>query len=579
MKRYSSTLRYLTVVVLACSSTLLAQWTPPREKIDTTAIAQIKDEGMNHSQVMEILSYLTDVYGPRLTGSPEYKQAAEWASTKLRQWGLQNVHFEKWGPFGKGWTLKRFTADVTKPRAFPLIAYPKAWSPGTKGTVDGEVVYLDAKTDSELAAYKGRLKGRFVLVTDPREVKAHFTPDGWRLADSSLLKLANADVPTPGQQRRRLPGMQQLSPAARDSMMRAMYRQFMPDADSVTIERAIQAQRIGPKKLELCQSEGAAVVLDAGRGEDGTLFVQSATVPEPPETPFNQRMSPYSEKAPKFVPQVTVAVEQYNRMIRMIQKGQKLEMEMELDVEFTPVDSAFNIIGEIQGTDLKDEIVMIGAHFDSWHAGTGATDDGTGSAVCLEAMRILESLGLKPRRTIRVGLWAAEEQGLLGSRAYVASHYGEREGGAMGAFAGASGNLKTKPEYEKFSVYFNNDNGTGKVRGVYMQGNEAARPIFRAWLQPFTSAGASTLSLSNTGGTDHLSFDGIGLPGFQFIQDPIEYETRTHHSNMDVYDRAQEDDLKQASEIMAVFAYNAARRDEKFPRKPMPQPALGSARQ
>ncbi len=498
---------------------------------------------------------------------------------EAQQWGVQNVHFEKWGPFGKGWTLKRFTADVTKPRAFPLIAYPKAWSPGTKGTVDGEVVYLDAKTDSELASYKGRLKGKFVLVTDPREVKAHFSPDGWRLADSSLLKLANADVPTPGQQRRRFPGMQQLSPAARDSMMRVMYRQFMPDADSVTIERAIQAQRIGPKKLEFCQNEGAAVVLDAGRGDDGTLFVQSATVPQPPETPFNQRTSPYSEKAPKIVPQVTVAAEQYNRMIRMIQKGQKLEMEMELDVEFTAVDSAFNIIGEIPGTDLKDEVVMIGGHFDSWHAGTGATDNGTGSAVCMETMRILESLDLKPRRTIRIGLWGGEEEGLLGSRAYVSSHFGEREGGAMGAFAGASGDIKTKPEYEKFSVYFNNDNGTGKVRGVYMQGNEAARPIFRAWLEPFARTGALTLSLSNTGGTDHLSFDGIGLPGFQFIQDPIDYETRTHHSNMDVYDRAQEDDLKQASVIMAAFAYSAATRDEKFPRKPMPQPASGAARQ
>jgi Zn-dependent M28 family amino/carboxypeptidase len=263
----------------------------------------------------------------------------------------------------------------------------------------------------------------------------------------------------------------------------------------------------------------------------------------------------------------------------MIQKGQKLEMEMELEVEFTPVDSAFNIIGEIPGTDLKDEVVMIGGHFDSWHAGTGATDNGTGSAVCMEAMRILESLGLKPRRTIRIGLWAGEEEGLLGSRAYVTSHFGEREGGAAGMFGGPSGNVKTKPEYEKFSVYFNNDNGTGKVRGVYMQGNEAARPIFRAWLEPFARTGASTLSLSNTGGTDHLSFDGIGLPGFQFIQDPIEYETRTHHSNMDVYDRAQEEDLKQAAAIMASFAYNSASRDEKFPRKPMPQPASGAARQ
>jgi carboxypeptidase Q len=580
MKPHSSFSALVGIVVLMWCSSLLAQGTlPPREKIDTTAIAQIKDEGMNRSQVMEILSYLTDVYGPRLTGSPEYKQAADWASAKLRQWGVQNVHYEKWGPFGKGWTLKRFSANLTEPRAFPLIAYPKAWSLGTRGTVEGEVIYLNARSDSELATYQGKLEGKFVLISDPRELKAHFQPEGWCLADSSLLKLANADIPTPGQQRRRFPPMQQLSPAARDSVMRMIFRQFMPNADSITIERAIEVQRMAPKKLELCQSEGAVAVLDEGRGDDGTLFVQSAVVPQPPGTPYYLRVNPYSENAPKLVPQVTVAAEHYNRMIRMIQKGQKLEMEMDLDVEFTPVDSSFNIIGEIPGTDLKDEVVMIGGHFDSWHAGTGATDNGTGSAVCMEAMRILESLGLKPRRTIRIGLWGGEEEGLLGSRAYVSRHLGEREGGAMGVFGGVSGNIKTKPEYEKFSVYFNNDNGTGKVRGVYMQGNEAARPIFRAWLEPFASTGASTLTLSNTGGTDHLSFDAIGLPGFQFIQDPIEYEARTHHTNMDVCDRAQEGDLKQAAVIMASFAYNAATRDEKFPRKPMPQPTSGAAGQ
>jgi len=571
---------FTSLVILEYSSALLAQETlSSREKIDSIAIAKIKDEETNHSQVMEILSYLTDVYGPRLTGSPEYKQAAEWASTKLNEWGIQNVHFEKWGPFGKGWTLKRFSANVTKPRAFPLIAYPKAWSPGTKGTVESEVIYLDAHSDSELATYKGRLKGKFVLISDPRELKAHFSPDGWRLADSSLLKLANADLPAPGLPRRRFPPVQQMSPAARDSAARAAMRRYMPDADSITIERAIQAQRMGSKKLELCQNEGAAVVLDAGRGDGGTLFVQAAIVPQPPETPYAQRISPYSEKAPKIVPQVTVAAELYNRMIRMIQKGQKLEMKMELDVEFTPIDSAFNIIGEIPGTDLKDEIVMIGAHFDSWHAGTGATDNGTGSAVCLETMRILKTLDLRPRRTIRIGLWGGEEEGLLGSRAYVTSHFGERESGAALTFTGGGNGIKTLPGYEKFSVYFNHDNGTGKIRGVYMQGNEAARPIFRAWLEPFASTGASTLSLSNTGGTDHLSFDAIGLPGFQFIQDPIEYETRTHHSNMDVYDRAQEDDLKQAAMIMATFAYQAAIRDEKFPRKPTPPPASGAAQQ
>jgi carboxypeptidase Q len=580
MRRFPLFFLLACTVALTSSSILFAQgMLLQREKIDSTAIAQIKIEEMSHSQVMEILSYLTDVYGPRLTGSPEFKQAADWASAKLRQWGVQNVHYEKWGPFGKGWTLKRFSANVTKPRAFPLIAYPKAWSPGIRGTVEGDVIYLNARSDSELATFKGKLDGKFVLISDPRDLKAHFLPAAVRLADSTLLKLANADVPEPGQQRRRFPPLYLLSPAARDSAMRAIMRRYMPDADSAALERAIVAQIMLPKKLGLCVSEGAAAVLDEGRGDDGTLFVQAATVPQPPGTPYGQRINPYNPDAPKLVPQVTVAAEQYNRMIRMIEKGQKLEMEMELDVQSTPVDSAFNIIGEIPGTDLKDEVVMIGGHFDSWHAGTGATDNGTGSAVCMEAMRIFEAIGLKPRRTIRIGLWGGEEEGLLGSRAYVSRHFGEREGGLMAIFSGGVGEVNTKPEYEKFSVYFNNDNGTGEVRGVYMQGNEAARPIFRAWLEPFENMGASTLSPSNTGGTDHLSFDAIGLPSFQFIQDPIDYDTRTHHTNMDVYDRAQEEDLKQAAAIMASFAYNAAMRDEKFPRKPMPKPAAAPASQ
>jgi hypothetical protein len=562
---------YLLALCLIATTVASAQ---TAEKIDTAAINKIKDEGMNRSQVMELLSWLTDVYGPRLTNSPEYKQAAEWAASKLNAWGLQNVYFDKWGPFGRGWSLKEFSATVTSPRTFPLIAYPKAWTPGLKGTVRGDVVYLDAKNEEELQKYKGQLKGKFVLVSDPRQLSAHFTPEGVRLPDSILLRMANAGMPAGGQRRPQFPNMAQigaLPPAQRDSALRSLIQQFMPEADEATIRRFIQnfaGPQMGPRKLEFAQSEGAVAALDIGRGDGGTIFVQSASVPYPANTPPDQRVSIYHEKAPaKIIPQVTVAAEHYNRMVRMIQKGQKLKMEMELEVEFTKADSGFNIIAEIPGTDLKDEIVMIGAHFDSWHAGTGATDNATGSAVCMEAIRILQTLGLKPRRTIRLGLWGGEEQGLLGSRAYVAKTFAEFEGGRQPG--GQGGELKTKPAYEKFSVYFNNDNGTGKVRGVYMQGNEAARPIFRTWLEPFNSLGASTLTLNNTSGTDHLAFDAVGLPGFQFIQDPVEYDTRTHHSNMDVYDRAQEDDLKQAATIMAAFAYNAAMRDGKFPRKPV----------
>lgn len=537
------------VLVIQCSYAQTAT-----EKIDTVAINKIKDEGIDRSQVMEILSYLTDVYGPRLTGSPEYKQAAEWAKQKLTEWGLQSVYFDKWGPFGKGWSLKRFSASVLEPMAFPVIAYPKAWSPGLKGTVRGNVVYLEANNEADLEKYKGKIKNAFVLINDMREIKAHFDAEAKRLTDTELLKLANAGMPVQ-QQRRGAPG-----------------------PDSTAIANMLRANQMATKKLEFCLKEGAVVAIDGGRGDGGTLFVQGATVPQPAGMPFGQRIGAYDAKAPAIIPQVTVAAEHYNRMVRAIQKGRKIKMEMNFEVEFTKPDSAFNVIGEIPGTDLKDEVVMVGAHFDSWHAGTGATDDATGSAVCMEAMRIIKTLGLQPRRTIRIGLWGGEEQGLLGSRAYVRKHFGEREGGGMSFMGGAGGgNIITKAEHAKFSVYFNHDNGTGKLRGVYMQGNEAARPVLQAWLAPFASMGASTLTLSNTGGTDHLAYDAVGLPGFQFIQDPVEYDTRTHHSNMDVYDRVQEDDMKQAAVIMAAFAYNAAMRDAMFPRKPLPAPRPPSA--
>jgi hypothetical protein len=324
-------------------------------------------------------------------------------------------------------------------------------------------------------------------------------------------------------------------------------------------------------KLMLCQEEKAAGLLNVSSGDGGTMFVQQASVPAHPDTPYTKRVSVYSTKAPAVLPQIVVGVEHYNRLVRMIIDGEKPKLEMKLDVKFTDPDSCYNIIGEIPGTDLKDEIVMIGGHFDSWHGGTGATDDGTGTAACIEAMRILKAAGLTPRRTIRIGLWAGEEEGLLGSAAYVKKYLGVRGETTPGQTTPPD--ITLKPAAEKFDVYFNHDNGSGKFRGVYMQGNEAVRQIFRDWLAPFKDMGASTLTLNNTGGTDHLSFDGIGLPAFQFIQDELEYGTRTHHSNMDVVDRVQEDDLKQASIIMAAFAYDAAMRDGKIPHKPEQKPA------
>ena len=533
--------RYLVLFVVTM---VFVPWTIAQmavEKIDTVAMAKIRDEGMNRSQIMETISYLTDVYGPRLAWSPDYNEAAAWAKKRMESWGLENAHFDTFAPVARGWTLKKLNAHVVSPRPYPLIAYAKAWSPATKGTVRGDVVYLDIKEEADFEKYKGKLKGAVVLLSPPRAIEAHWEAFAKRNNDSELLEMANA-------------GSQQPQGFGGRNM-----------------GRFAQAMRLGAMKLQFIQKEGALASFEIARmGDGGTVFVQGATLPQSPETPFADRVAVYSEAAAKipFPPQFVLTPEHYNRMVRQLAKGQKVKVELGLEVEFTKADSSINIIAEIPGTNLKDEIVMVGGHFDSWHGGTGATDNATGSAVAMEALRILKASGLQPRRTIRIGLWGAEEQGLNGSRGYVAKHLGEREGGRFNP----TGPLKTKPAHEKFSAYFNNDNGSGKVRGVYLQGNETARSIFREWLRPFADLGATTLTLDNTGGTDHLAFDAIGLPGFQFIQDPIEYNTRTHHSNMDVYDRVQEADVKQGAILMAAFAYNAAMRDEMFPRKPLPAP-------
>jgi carboxypeptidase Q len=536
---------YTIIGSLAIVSASLAQQSP--STVDTTTMSAIKEEALKRSEVMTTLSYLTDVYGPRLTWSPEYREAAQWVSGKLKEWGLQNVHFENWAPVGKGWTLKKFSAQVTAPRAFPLEAYPKAWSPAIKGTVEGEVVRFNANLESEFEKYKGKLKGAIVLLDNARPLNARFKPDANRLTDSALVRLANSGI-SGGQM----------------------------NIDSSMIQYYVNMMQVSAKKIAFCQKEGAAVLLSNAGGDDGTVFTGEAAsgyVPKGLSDLFNANTAAYGEKAPVVVPQISVASENYNRIIRMMEKGQKVRMAIALDVVMSKPDSSFNIVGEIPGTDLKDEIVMVGGHFDSWHAGTGATDNATGTAACMEAVRIIQKLGLKPRRTIRIGLWGGEEQGLLGSRAYVSKHFAEQEGDFLSAMMGKAGPVTKKAEFDKLSVYFNHDNGTGRFRGVYMQGNEAVRTIFRDWLSKYNDPTAQTLTLANTSGTDHLSFDGVGLPGFQFIQDPIDYDTRTHHSNQDVWDRVQEADMKQASAIMAIFAYNAAMQDAKFPRKPVAPPA------
>ncbi len=555
---------------------------PPRLST-SDAIARIRDEGLNRSQVMKTLSYLTDVIGPRLTGSPNLRRANEWTRDSMSSWGLTNAHLEAWGPFGRGWSLKSFSAQIVEPQAIPLIASPKAWTPGFDQPITADVIHLDGKTEADLEKYQGRLKGKIVLGSSLREVRARFEPMATRIAESNLLRMANAG---PGGGREFFPGR-----VAPTNTLTAT------NAGRSTVTNAARSPALtSARVLSFAAKEGAALVVTvSSEGDGGTLFVAQASVPGAPPRGTNTT-DPGSRPTGSawatnaiLPPQITVAMEDYNRLGRMIQQGEKLKMTVDLRVQFHDTDlMAYNTIAEIPGSDLKDEVVMIGAHLDSWHSGTGATDNGAGVAATMEAMRIIKAAKLQPRRTLRIGLWSGEEQGLLGSKAYVTKHFGyytnltnatatrspRAESNTPRQTRAATGNNSTRKlirhgDYEQLSAYFNLDNGTGKIRGVYMQGNEAVRPLFRKWLQPFSDLGAETLTLGNTGGTDHLAFDGVGLPGFQFIQDPLDYWTRTHHSNADVFDRIQADDMKQASTVMAAFLYNAAMLDEKVPRKPV----------
>jgi hypothetical protein len=520
-------------------------------------IARIREEGLNHSHVMETLSYLSDVIGPRLTGSPNMKRANDWTRDQLTKWGLKNAHLEAWGPFGRGWVLKSFSAEVIEPQAIPLIAYPKAWSPSVNIPL-ADVVYLDVKDKADLDKFKGQLKGKIVLLGVMRDVSAHFDPQGNRLTEKQLLALADAGAPD----RSAAPEEQLANPG---------------------IQPFIKSRVFAAQALQFVSNEGPALVVFPSQGDGGTIFVDAAIVPHDVDmsspmatfrTLFFEGPQPYDTNVKSVTPQLVLSIEHYNRIVRMIQAGEKVRMKVALETQYTSNDlMAYNTIAEIPGADKADEIVMVGGHMDSWHSGTGATDNGAGVAAAMEAVRIIQTLGLKPRRTIRIGLWSGEEQALFGSRAYVAQHFGKAADDSKDKsfvrmiFGGMAPQITRGAEYDKLSAYYNLDNGTGKIRGVYLQGNEAVRPIFRQWLQPFGDLGASTLTASDTGGTDHLSFEEIGLPGFQFIQDQIEYGSRTHHSNQDVFDRIQGDDLKQAATIIAAFVYNTAMLDEKLPRK------------
>ena len=481
---------------------------------------------------------MTDDMGPRLTGSPGQKRATLWTQERLSSYGLANVHLEKWGPFGRGWEAEQFSAQVTEPVNLPLIAYPKAWSPGLRGTLNADAVYLDAKTVADLDAYKGKLKGKAVLFTPMRTPETSFDPIAKRYTPAELADLTQPPAPGGGQRRRPGGG----GPGGTANLTSAISK--------------------------LLKDEGAALAVDISRGDGGTVYVQSASEFYGPEVTLRNRQSVWEKGAPvPPIPQIVLSSEQYNRIARMVKAGQNVRLSVALKVNESDSDKdglVANTVAELPGTDKADEVVMCGGHLDSWTAGTGATDNAAGVAVCMEAMRLLKTLHVTPRRTIRIALWTGEEEGLYGSRAYAAQHFGTPE--------------KLLPEQSKVSAYFNLDNGTGKIRGVWGQGNDAVLPIFAAWLQPFNDLGATVVTTRNTGSTDHVSFDRLGVPGFQFVQDGIDYFTRTHHSNQDVYDRLEPDDLKQASLIMAAFLYDAAMRDAPLPRKPFPPPRAARPR-
>src|SRR5687767_12968824 len=534
---------------MADAALILAVVAPPSaqtvEKLDYATIGQIRDEGLNRSQVMDLIWWLSDVYGPRLTGGPSILQASDWAIEKFNEWGLVNAHREAF-TFGRGWSVVRFSAHMIEPQIQPLIGFPGSWSPATSGTVTGDVVRVEIASEADFARYKGKLGGKIVMTQPLREVQMLDGTIVSRMGEPELAEAATTPIPRArgGRGRGEDPADAD-EPAGRGrggAQLRTRTTQFLKSEGVLAVfDRGSD---------NLTSSIGSNLTFQHQRTDGGTVF---------PTSGGSRTADPAAG-----VPSVTLAVEHYNRMARLIARGIPVKAELNLQTQFheetTP--NGFNTIAEIPGTDpaLKDEVVMLGAHFDSVSAATGATDNATGCAAIMEAVRILKTLGVKPRRTIRVALWGGEEQGLLGSRAYVRDHFGD------------PATMTLKPAHKSVAAYFNSDNGTGRIRGVWLQSNLAVRPIFEQWIAPLRDLGVVALGPRSVASTDHSSFDNVGLPGFQFMVDRLEYNSRTHHSNMDVYDRVQRDDMVQHATVIAVFAYNAGMRDEKLPRKALPKP-------
>jgi hypothetical protein len=524
-----------------------AQPQPQRETLDLNMYERIRLEGLDHSHVMEYASALDDDIGPRLTGSQNVKHANEWTRDQFTAMGCVNAHLEDWGEFGMGWTQLNTWVRMTSPDNAVFIAQAAPWSPATTGSVSGPAIWIDVKDEKDLDKYRGKLGGKIVFYGAMRDVPPVEKPLWTRLDDADLKKLTEYPV----------------KPRERDDFIQGY------------MKRLDLRQKVGA----LLASEHALAVVTpsrdgrSGGGSGGTFFDDSGA---------GFGWEAYKREHVDPVPVVVMAIENYGRVYRLLKGDVPVSIEMNVDTKFTgDHEHGYDTIAEIPGTDpnLKDEVVMVGGHLDSWAAGTGATDNGAGTVVAMEVMRILNALQVKPRRTIRVGLWTGEEQGEYGSFGYVRQHFGQvplsttpEQMKLPEWVRKPAGPVELKPDAQKISAYFNLDNGSGKIRGIYLQGNSAIGSIFQQWIEPMKDLGVTTITLRNTGGTDHEAFDAIGIPGFQFIQDPLDYETRAHHSNMDTYERLSADDLAQAAVVEATFVYNAAMRDQMLPRKPMPHP-------
>jgi hypothetical protein len=517
-----------TTVFIATILTLgtAAATQPP---VDLATIARIKQEALTRSQVMDHLTWMSDVYGPRVTGTPNYQRAADWAVKRLNEWGLANVQQERFA-FGQGWRVERFSAHIIAPEPQPIIGFPRTYSPSTKGAISGDVVRVDIRSEADFAKYKGQLKDKIVLPQPVRRVRM--------LEDRVILRMNEDDIaealttPIPG----------------------------ATDATGATGGRGGRGPSLATQIAQFYVAEGVAAVLERGSDSDmsaGGSDLSWMTQRVDGGTIFPGSGGSRDPKDAAQVPSATIAVEHYNRMVRVLEKGIPVRVELNIQTTMYPeaagTPNGINIVGEIPGTDLANEVVILGAHFDTTPGSTGATDNATGSSAMMEAVRVIKSLGLRPRRTIRVALWGGEEQGLLGSRAYVAQHYGTA--------------TAPKPDHARVAAYYNLDNGTGKIRGIWGQGNLGAMALFRQWIEPLRDIGVELVGPRSVGSTDHASFDSAGIPGFQFIQERLEYNSRTHHSNMDFVDRVQREDLVQQAAVAAVFAWYTANWPEKLPRR------------